>query len=118
MTQPPRQLVLRKLRACFPDEGLANNALNLLDQYGVELHEHERDRVQLAILKLSEGDLTKLHYFIQNAKTDYRDVLAWAEYPEQMRTFSARFNSPPEVIRAIEERDRTQYEQWLREDSH
>ncbi len=118
MTQPSRPLVLRKLQACFPDESRANDVLKLLDQYGIELHERERDRVQLAILKLSEGNLTKLRYYIQVAKTDYRDVLAWAEYPEQIRTFASRFNSPPEVIRAIKERDRTQYEQWLREDSH
>jgi hypothetical protein len=59
--------------------------LELLDTYGVESYEHERERVQLAILKLSEGNEEKLREFAAIAKRDYRDVLFWAEYPEESR---------------------------------
>lgn len=59
--------------------------MELLDGYGVESYERERERVQLAILKLSEGNEEKLREFIAVAKRDYRDVLFWAEYPEESR---------------------------------
>ena len=59
--------------------------LELLDSYGVEWYERERERVQLAILKLSEGSEEKLHEFVAVAKRDHRDVLLWAEYPEEAR---------------------------------
>jgi hypothetical protein len=59
--------------------------LALLDDYGVEPYERERERVQLAILKLSGGSEEKLREFIAVAKRDYRDVLFWAENPEEAR---------------------------------
>jgi len=34
----------------------------------------------MAILKLSEGDLTKLRHYIDAAQQDYRDVIYWAFY--------------------------------------
>ena len=60
--------------------------LNILDENGVESYERERIRVQLAIIKLSEGDRGQLEEYVSLAKTDYRDVLAYAEYPEEMKT--------------------------------
>ena len=49
----------------------------VLDSYGVRSHERERERVQLAILKLSDGSLEALHHYVAAAKRDYRDVLYW-----------------------------------------
>ena len=59
--------------------------LELLDSYGVEPYERERERVQLAVLKLSEGNEEKVREFVTVAKRDYRDVLFWAEYPEEAK---------------------------------
>ena len=59
--------------------------LELLDSYGVEPYEGERERVQLAILKLSAGSEEKVREYVAVAKRDYRDVLFWAEYPEESR---------------------------------
>jgi len=56
--------------------------LSILDEYGKEAHEGERERVQLAILKLSSGDEGKLLHNVVAAKEDYRDVLMWSEDPE------------------------------------
>lgn len=113
LVQPSRTLVLRKLCQVFNDASSAQKALNFLDDYGVESYELERERVQLAILKLSEGELGQLRHYVKAAKTDYRDVLAWAEYPEQMRADVAEPNMSPEMLRAIRERDYQQYTQWL-----
>ena len=59
--------------------------LELLDSYGVEPYERERERVQVAILKLSAGSEEKVREYVAVAKRDYRDVLFLAEYPEESR---------------------------------
>jgi hypothetical protein len=59
--------------------------LELLDSYGVEPYERERERVQLDIVKLSAGSEAKVREYVAVAKRDYRDVLVWAEYPEESR---------------------------------
>ena len=79
-----RDEVVAVVQGTFP-EGAHERVLELLDIYGVESYERERERVQLAVLKLSEGNEEKLREFIAVAKRDYRDVLFWAEYPEEFR---------------------------------
>jgi hypothetical protein len=53
--------------------------LEALDQYGVEPHERERERVQLALIRLAAGDRDVLPQLIRVAKQDYRDILCWAQ---------------------------------------
>jgi hypothetical protein len=48
-------------------------------------------RVRLAILKLAQGDLPRLGRLVQDAKRDYRDVLAWSTERKPSRPVS-----PPE----------------------
>ena len=43
----------------------------------------ERARVRLAILVLADGDAAEVHNLVQAASEDYRDVLFWAESPEE-----------------------------------
>jgi hypothetical protein len=72
------------VRTAFPRSD-SSSILALLEQYGVESHERERERVQLAIVNLSDGDESKLRYFLAIAKQDYRDVLFWSEQPEEAK---------------------------------
>ena len=60
-------------------EDRAESALALVDEYGTEDHEREINRVKFAILEVSDGKMTRLPYFVQCAKIDYRDVLAGAK---------------------------------------
>jgi len=53
--------------------------MKLLDEYECE-HEGGRARVQMACMKLCEGQIEKLKHFIAQARKDFRDVLYWAEY--------------------------------------
>lgn len=76
-----RQDVMTAVLKLFPNRS-AKTVLELLDLYGVEEYERERERVQLAILTLSQGNEDKLLQFVEAAKQDYRDVLYWAEYPQ------------------------------------
>jgi hypothetical protein len=73
-----RDDVLAAAHAAFPEDKVAV-VVTALDRYGVERYENERERVQLAILHLSEGSAEKLRQLVDAAKLDYRDVLAWYE---------------------------------------
>ena len=79
-----RDEVVAVVQRNFPESAQAR-VLELIDTYGVESYERERERVQLAILKLSEGNEEKLSEFVAVAKRDYRDVLFWADNPEEAK---------------------------------
>src|ERR1043166_6544687 len=79
-----REDVVAVVQKTFPETS-HSRVLGLLDSYGVEPYERERERVQLAVLKLSEGNEEKVREFVTVAKGDYRDVLFWAEYPEEAK---------------------------------
>lgn len=57
-------------------------AVELLLRYGAG---PEAERVHLAVLELSDGDLDKLERAVEVARTDFRDVVSPAEYPRQDR---------------------------------
>lgn len=76
---PSREAVIARVAEVFPNED-PGAIMHILDQYGIRPFERERNRVQIDILKLSEGDLDKLHEYVRVAKRDYRDVIYWAEY--------------------------------------
>lgn len=76
MTDPRDALVARAVALFGPER--ATQALAIVDRYGTASHEHEADRVKLAILEVSEGRMNRLPYFVQCAKIDYRDVLTGA----------------------------------------
>jgi hypothetical protein len=109
--EPSRNLVLKKLRDCFPDPAKAAEALAILDTYGTESWHREKDRVQLALLKIAGGDIEKLRLETRAAQSDYRDTLVPAEYPEEWQAWP---KIPAAQMAAIRKRDREQYEAWLR----
>ena len=86
-------------------------AAKVLTQYGTQAHEREEIRVRVAALKLSEGSLDRLRELMASAKRDYRDVLAWAEYPEELRTPTWRLPAAEQA--RIRTADRAQYLAWL-----
>jgi hypothetical protein len=95
-------------------EARHGEVLQILDRFGVDPHETEQARVQLAILKLSGGDKGELSRQVAAAKSDFRDLLAYAEYPEQMASGGLAFPANLKRLRQIEEQDREQYLNWLR----
>ena len=107
-------LVIKIFEQNFASTSESEGLLQLLLSYDG----NERERVQLAVLKLSDGDHEKLKHNIQAAIVDYRDVLAWAEYPTQMESGATAFNTAPEDYQAILEQDRKQYRSWLAEQSN
>jgi|CXWL01.1.fsa_nt_gi hypothetical protein len=85
--------VVSKIASDFPNEPLAT-IFALLDDYrGVE-----RLRVIRCVIHLAEGNTDKLLEFIGSARTDYRDVIYWAEYDDRdqkVRDFSQPFSVAP-----------------------
>jgi hypothetical protein len=106
---------VRKVKRYWPDVD-PQEIMAILDQYGAEGSETGRDRVHLAILKLSEGQLERLPDLVAAAKVDYRDIVAAAEYPGQLRLgFVGMRELSPEERRALRRQDKAQYRKWLRE---
>ena len=104
-------LVLKKLRDCFPDPAKAEEALAILESYGTESWHPGKDRVRLALLKISKGDIGKLRSYTRGALSDYRNTLVAAEFPEEGQASS---KTPPAEMALIRRRDREQFEAWLR----
>lgn len=97
--------VERVVRRDFADEDF-DTILSLLDEYS----DSEKARVQLAILKLAKGSAECLLREIEQAKCDYRDVLASAEYPDY--PWDAE-KLPESDQKRIIQADWKQYDDWL-----
>ena len=86
----------------------------MLDRYGTARHEREAVRIRAAAaLKLCKGKHGRPQRVIGHAKRDYRDVLAWAEYPEEL--VQPTWRLPEEQVARIRGADRAQYVAWLTE---
>jgi hypothetical protein len=99
--------LLAKVRQVFPDAD-PGDIQRQLDRYAGP----ERLRVQLAIVKLSDEDRRDCPaHYVDAARNDYRDVLAWAEHPQQLRPdwFTLSVTERAKVTKA----DRQQYARWL-----
>lgn len=91
---PPADVVAR-IALDFPAEPAAT-VLSLLESY----QGAERSRVARSVLHLAGGDADRLLELIENATTDYRDVIYWAEYDEaglRVRDLGRPFGAPPPV---------------------
>jgi len=106
--------VLEKVKKTWP-EADPQEIMDVLNEYGTKRHETGRERVQLAILKLSQGKRDRLPDLVKMAKVDWRDALAYAEYPEEMKTGPIKMRElSPQETRAIRQRDKRQYKKWLK----
>ena len=116
------EAVSRKVRGMFPADQQRDATRLLEKECGHNLTFSEDDdrkgleRVRLAVLKLSHGDLEELKNRIDVAKCDWRDVLGPAEYPEAMGFGLLNLDKLDAKSRdALNERDQKQYDDWLRE---
>jgi hypothetical protein len=104
--------VERIVRRDFPP-GQHDLVRSMLDEYGTEKWHREEVRVRLAILKLAAGRFDEVQPHVDMAKQDYRDVLAYAEYPNYMRGVP-----PSEKISEAKREEKInqdwqQYQDWL-----
>lgn len=100
------------VRRDFPDDDF-DKALAVLSGYETSNQQSEPYRVQLAALKLANGDLGALRYHIISANNDYRDIIAAAEYPVYMLQGSSITNLTECEKKLIIDSDWRQYKEWL-----
>ena len=70
----------------------------------------EGARVAVACLKLAGSDLLELQECARMAMIDYRDILAWAEYPRQMRLGPG---APADDQSRARREDADEYARWV-----
>jgi hypothetical protein len=83
----------------------------MLREYGTEEWHREPTRVQLAALKVANGNVQRLRACIDSAK---RDALAAAEYPAYCKIGFRVRELPAEERRRIIDGDWQQYDEWLK----
>ena len=109
MSRSSKESVLGKVAEIFSGVE-SDDVLKRLDRYDGP----ERDRVQLALLKLCEGSLNRLEKFVATAIQDYRDVLAPAEYPREVaRTPAELSKMNGEELQVLRDQDRQEYLAWF-----
>lgn len=108
-----REVVEAKVRYLFPNHDPAE-ILRLLDDgvppfWGPE-------RMQLNILKLSDGDVDRLRHYIEVARSerDFMKVIDLAEYPESSRVGVHDKDHFYGEHKRLIERDFRQYLNWLK----
>lgn len=108
-----REVVERKVKSLFPNQDHAQ-ILQLLDSD--ILYFSELERMQLAILKLSNGNMDQLHRYIDVAKSksDFMKVIQLAENPQSsLKDIDDKDLFWGEHKRLIES-DFRQYLNWLK----
>ena len=105
MVKYQKDLVAAKVKKYFPTED-QDKILSDLSAFSAD-----GSRVELAILKLSEGDLGKLYFYIEESNKNWRNVIALAEYPEEMANDTWKIDGAE--LFEIRRRDRQQYIDWL-----
>jgi len=104
--------VIRIIQRDFPTKQF-DTVMSILSDYGTESWQRGVNRVRLAVLKLAGGDLQAVRREIDVAKSDYRDVVASAEYPEYMQKVSPSGGLAEEERERIIRADWIQYQSWL-----
>jgi hypothetical protein len=115
------EAVSGKVRLMFPSEQQPEAVRLLEKECGRNLPFYEDagpqklERVRLAVLKLSRGNLDELRNQLDVARVDWRDVLLLAETPEAVEFGLLNVGKlDPQSRAALEARDKKQYDDWLR----
>lgn len=108
-----RDMVLKILSRYYSQNDI-NRIMKILDEYGSESWQPAKERVQLAIIKLSQGDEYKLRKNVEHAKIDCDDILWPAEEPNLTAALDLASLTQEEIQR-LQDVDRKQYLDWLNE---
>ena len=100
----------QRIGRMWPNED-AQEILDLLNQYSGR----GSGFVKLAILKLCEGDKSRLPELLETAQRDYRDVIAAAENPRMFKlTAAERKSMPARKLEQLKRQDKREYKRWLK----
>lgn len=102
--------IKRIIKRDFPNDDLAE-IMEMLSEYKSNTIKG-RNRIHACILKLANGDKYSIEKYVERAKCDSRDVIAWAEYPNQFK-HPFHFNLPKDQQNKLIEDDWLQYQAWF-----
>lgn len=102
-------MITKIIKTDYPED-LWEKVEIVLNNFGTQSWHNEIDRVRIAILKLAHGDIIELQKITDAACVDYRDILAWAEYPNDMKSFDFKDTEKQRLTRA---EDKRQFSEWL-----
>ena len=85
---------MARIQRDFPQEE-HSSLIALFSSYGSEPYQKEQERVLLCILSLAKGDVRQVEDFLCHAKKDYRNIIFWAEYPQESQL------DTPEMINSL-----------------
>ena len=77
--------ILARIRADFP-QGEMLNAIEQLEQLQREDGRTFDERILRCVLYVAKGRISVVHDAMELARTDYRDLIVWAEYDGQFET--------------------------------
>lgn len=109
-----KDIFARKMSTIFPNLEVREQAKRELIRYGKEKPERESYRIYIAILKVAGPSLEDIRQWVNIAKQDYRDVLASAEYPNQINQKVWELSEDEQ--QKIENIDTEQYRKWIEEE--
>lgn len=101
--------LLRVIDVDFP-QSQHEAVIMVLKRYGDQECHREHDRVRLAALRLADRSIEQLKQAIDVARVDYRDILAWAESPNEMDRMAGRNGMTSKEAGMA---DRAQMQEWL-----
>ncbi len=78
------QDIVNRLKKDFEDPDEAALALSVLEDFAGQNQELSDERILRCIVFVATGDLDRLGEAIDLAKIDYRDLIVWAEYDENL----------------------------------
>ena len=99
-------LLPRLLETLFPDIDVRQTVKGQLIRFG--------HRVQVGILKASNGDLEEINRLVNLATHDWRDLLVEAEYPLSFGKDKLR-EANPEKYHELMNKEIEEYDNWLKE---
>jgi hypothetical protein len=70
-----------------------------------------KNRFSAAVLKLANGDKTKIDLLVEKCNYDFRDIVAMAEYPKNLDTGFDEIAA--DKTKEIYDKDWSQYADWL-----
>jgi hypothetical protein len=106
-----KTLLKKVIEKLFPEENEREEVAAVLARYGGASWQPEGARVRLAILKLAGGNIEQIRYYTVQACRNYREILASAEYPNQMANPYIMKNDPGRFAELVEQ-DLKQYRDW------
>ena len=106
-----KEILEKLIRRDFPESyKIVKQKLDLIKSDSLK----GQNRLSAAVLKVSNGDLSKVDSYIEMCNSDYRDVISQAEYPRISEIgFVGMEEIEPSELKEYYLKDWTEYTNWI-----